>query len=89
MLLGTSRFIEVDDVFGANFGASWGGDTGRLGLMYDYREAASSRFDDRSEVTAFHSISSAGGSPFQIYGLAGLSDGSPDWGAGTSYAWSF
>jgi hypothetical protein len=89
MSLGSSTFIDVDNVFGANVGVSWTAGTGQLGVMYDYREAASSRFDDRSEVTVFYSAPTAGGNRFQIYGLAGLSDGSPDFGAGVNYTWSF
>lgn len=89
MSLGSSRFIDVDDVLGANFGASWNAGSGQLGLMYDYRESASSNFDDRSEVTAFYSAPTTAGNRFQIYALAGLSDGSPDFGAGVNYTWSF
>lgn len=88
-LLGDSRFIDTDDVFGANLGISQRvADRTRIGLMYDYREAASSRFDDRQELMGFLSRSTDGGR-FQLYASRGLSDGSPDWGAGVSFARGF
>ena len=50
MVLGDSDFIDVDAVAGANFGVSQRFGSGNLGLMYDYRQAASDDSDDRSEV---------------------------------------
>lgn len=89
MMLGESDFIDADDVFGFNVGAGWAAGRGQLGLVYDFRESASSNFDDRSEITGFYSVNTASGNPFQVYVLAGLSDGSPDWGTGLSYGWKF
>lgn len=87
--LGDTDFIAAADVLGANLGTGWRAGRGQLGLVYDFRESASSSFDDRSEVTGFYSVNTARGNPFQVYVLAGLSEGSPDWGTGVSYGWKF
>jgi hypothetical protein len=88
--LGDSDYIEVDSVLSGNFGVGWrAGNRGRLGLMYDYREAASSSFEDRSDLTGFFSAPASSGGRFQLYVSKGLSDGSPDWGAGASFLQSF
>lgn len=84
-VLGDSDFIDVDSVVGANVGASRKLGPGSLGLSYEWREAASDGFDDRSELMAFYSVRTDGGNRWQVYALAGLSDGSPDIGAGFSY----
>lgn len=86
---GDSAFIAASDVLGANVGASWQAGRGQLGVAYDFRQSASDTFDDRREVTGFYSVDTASGNPFQVYVLAGLSDGSPDWGTGLSYGLRF
>lgn len=83
--MGDSDFIDVDSVMGANAGLSRKFGPGSLGASYEWREAASDGFDDRSELMAFYSVATEGGSRWQVYALAGLSDGSPDIGAGFSY----
>jgi hypothetical protein len=88
-VLGESDFIDVDSVMNANLGASWRVGGGNLGAMYDWREAASADADDRSEITGFYGFDAGGADKFQVYATAGLSDGSPDWGAGVSYTKAF
>lgn len=88
-MLGDSAFIQLDDVLNANFGASWNVGGGSLGAMYDWRQAASDSADDRSELTGFYSVKSGEADKFQLYATKGLSDGSPDWGAGVSYSHAF
>ncbi|MBW3551139.1 MAG: transporter [Proteobacteria bacterium] len=87
-VLGDSSFIEVDSVINTNAGASWAAGNGRVGLMYDWREAVTAEADDRSEITGFYSFP-VGGSRLQVYGVGGLSDGSPEWGAGVSFSTAF
>ncbi|MGY6519015.1 MAG: transporter [Lysobacteraceae bacterium] len=87
--LGDSDFIDTDDVFGANLGAAWALGAGQLGVVYDWRQAASSRFNDRSELTGFYSVRQRDGSQWQFYLLRGLSDGSPEWGGGINYTHAF
>jgi hypothetical protein len=87
--LGSSQFIDVDAVANANAGFSHAVGNGNLGLVYDWREAASSAFDDRSELMAFYGFPAGQSGRFQVYALRGLSDGSPEWGAGVSYSHGF
>jgi len=88
--LGNSDYIDVDGVANANFGVSRKVGAGSsVGAMYDWRQAASSGFDDRSEVTGFYSFGADPVNRFQLYATAGLSDGSPDWGGGISYRHGF
>lgn len=87
--LGDSQFIDVDSVVNANVGASWRAAAGSLGLMYDWRESASEGFDDRSELTGFYTAAAGQSGKWQLYATAGLSDGSPDWGAGVNYTYGF
>ena len=87
--LGESEFIDTNDVFSANFGATWPVGPGSLGAAYDWRSAASETADDRSEITAFYSLRSGEAAKWQFYATTGLSDGSPDWGGGIALTWLF
>lgn len=87
--LGDSDFIDVDSVLNANVGTSWQVGSGSLGAMYDWRAAVSDGADDRSELTGFYSFPTGERSKMQVYAVKGLSDGSPDWGAGLSLSTSF
>ena len=89
MVLGDSDFIDVNAVAGANFGVSQQLDVGNLGLMYDFRQAAWDDSHDRSEVIGFYGFGAGADGRMQLYGSAGLSDGSPEWGAGLSYTHAF
>lgn len=89
MMLGDSEFIDVDAVAGANVGVSRRVGAGNLGLMYDWRQAASDDSDDRSELIGFYGFGAGAGGRMQLYASGGLSDGSPDWGAGLSYTHGF
>jgi len=88
-MLGDSEFVPLDDVAGANVGASWQVGGGSLGAMYDWRQAASDSSDDRSELTGFYAIPAGERGKLQLYAVKGLSDGSPDWGAGVSFSRAF
>ena len=89
-MLGDSEFIDADSVWGANAGLSWAvGEANSLGVMYDWREAATSTSDDRSEITGFYSVKASEASKWQVYATKGLSDGSPDWGGGVSFSHAF
>jgi hypothetical protein len=88
-VLGDSTYIDVDSVLNANAGASWKVGTGSVGAFYDWREAASVAADDRSELTGFYSVPAGDRAKLQLYAVKGLSDGSPDWGAGLSLSADF
>ena len=45
--------------------------------------------DDRSELTGFYSFAAGERGKLQLYAVKGLSDGSPDWGAGVSFTQAF
>lgn len=77
--LGTTRYIDVNAVANANAGASWKVGAGTVGAMYDYRRAASSVSDPRSELTGFYSFGTGHAGKMQLYATAGLANGSPDW----------
>ena len=87
--LGETDFIATADVLGANLGAGWRAGPGQLGLVYEFRESATRQFEDRREVAGYYRVDTPAGNPFQVYVLAGLSDGSPDWGTGINYGLRF
>lgn len=87
--LGDSDFIEVDSVINGNLGVSHKLGDNSVGLMYDYRQPTSDTADDRSEVTGFYTFPTSDASKMQLYATKGLSDGSPDWGAGLSFSAGF
>lgn len=81
--VGSSQEFPLHNVWYGSIGASGKvlADTS-VGLAYDYRQAASDGSDAQSEISVF--LTQRLGSRFkaQLYGVAGLSDGSPDWGTG-------
>jgi len=87
--LGDSEYIEVDSVINGNVGVSQRVGENSVGLMYDYRQPTSEDADDRSEVTGFFSFPTSDTSKMQLYATKGLTDGSPDWGAGLSFSAGF
>ena len=88
--LGSSTYIQLNDVWSANAGLSYSfdkGDSAGLYLFYQERPAATSY--QRREATIFfrHRINDAWS--LRGYVLGGFSDGSPDYGAGLSAQVSF
>jgi hypothetical protein len=67
----------------------WAAGGGRIGAVYDWREAASSVAEDRSEITGFYSVAAGERSQLLFYGIKGVGEGSPDWGAGLSLSMGF
>lgn len=89
MWLGDSDFIDVDAVADANLGFSRSmASGGSIGLVYDWRAAATDGFDDRSELTGFYGVDAGASGRVQFHATRGLSDGSPDWAVGVSYSHS-
>lgn len=88
--LGQSRYIDVDSVANANVGVSRRvGDASSVGVMYDWRQAATSTTGERSEVTGFYAFPAGTKNKMQVYATKGFADGSPDWGAGVSFTAAF
>ena len=88
--LGSSQYIRLNDVFGANVGASYKLDShSSFGAYYDYREKASDTSFARNELTGYYAYKFAGGWKAQAYVTKGFTDGSPDWGVGATVIYSF
>ncbi len=88
--LGSSNFIQLEDVWSYSLGASYRMDErNSVGLSYDWRDRVSPGASELSELTAFwgHQLDRVWKT--QAYVLKGFSDGSPDWGAGLSVVRSF
>lgn len=90
MVLGSSEFIQLEDVWSANLGASYQlSSSDSLGVSFDWREAASPSGSAQREIMGFWTRKLDRTWKAQLYGLVGLSDGSPDWGFGASAAYAF
>jgi hypothetical protein len=66
-----------DGGFGS-LGLAWVGESVSVGAAYDYSEASTAGVEAASEISAWVSLPTGKTSRFQIYGVAGLSEGSPD-----------
>ena len=60
-----------------------------VGAAYAWRESGSSLANERSEVTGFVTLPGGQRSEVQLYATKGLSNGSPDWGAGVAFTAGF
>jgi hypothetical protein len=75
--------VDLNDVLVASLGGSWpAGESSRLGIMFDYRQSALEGLDDIQELTAFGSVELNEHWYLQLYGFAGFTDSSSDWGGG-------
>lgn len=81
---------EVDDTWFATVGvAMWAGRDNRVGTLVSYRPELIAGGDAATEVSVFFDTEVSPRLGAQVYALAGLTDGSPDWGFGGSVSWSF
>jgi hypothetical protein len=88
--LGSSRFIQLRNVWNLNLGGSYKLDErDSAGLTFDGRERVSSTAFPQRELTAFWARKLDRNWKMQAYALKGFANGSPDWGAGTSVAYAF
>ena len=82
-ILGDPTGIELRNVFYISLGAARRLDAERsAGLMWYGQQKTTDDGDAQSEVTAFYTRRFGGMWKAQFYGLVGMSDGSPDYGAG-------
>lgn len=89
-MLGSSPHIPLDNVWSWSLGGSYRIDQrDSAGLTYDARERVSPGASPQSELTAFWARRLDRAWKAQVYVLKGFADGSPDWGAGLSVAYSF
>ena len=74
---------DLDNVFYGSIGAQYSLDEiSRLGLIYDIRDRTTDSGHGISELTGYYGRTLSEHWRLMVYGVAGLSDGSPDWGAG-------
>ena len=82
--------VDLQDGFFASLGGTYRvTEKARAGLFYDYREASIDGNDALQEISA--TLSSRLGTTWwtSAYLLAGIGDGSPDWGVGISFTAGF
>jgi hypothetical protein len=83
-ILGDPPGVDLRDVFYLELGATRRIDERRsAGLMWHGQEKTTSAGDPQSELTAYYIVRLDMQWKAQFYGLLGLADGSPDFGAGT------
>lgn len=80
---GDPEGFDLEDTIFASAGASIKvSDNFSFGGVYDYREAATAAAEEVSEVSPFTAVKLSESVVLQVYGVFGLSDGSPDAGGG-------
>jgi hypothetical protein len=67
-----------EDGWFGSAGLAWMGENVSVGAAYDYGESATLGVEAASEISAWVSLPMGETSRFQIYGVAGFSEGSPD-----------
>ena len=88
--VGDPTGVDLHDIWLASAGASYDvSDTFTIGLAYDYREHSADGADDSHEIGPFASWKLSSHWRLGAYADAGLSDGAPDWSAGTSVTYTF
>ena len=82
--------VDFKNPWYAGIGASYRftGSTS-AGVSYDFRDKLTSSGDPISEATVFLSQRLSPDIKMQVYGVAGFSDNSPDWGLGATVSYSF
>jgi Putative MetA-pathway of phenol degradation len=89
-IYGSTPLSPLENVFYYSLGGNLRlNERDSAGLSYDEREPVVAGGPSQREITLFGSRRFEGGWRAQTYFLLGLADGSPDWGAGVSFARSF
>jgi hypothetical protein len=79
--------VILDDVFLAIIGLTWAAEGNwYLGAMADYRESSIPGLDDIEELQAYVVTPLGDAFDLEIYAFTGLTDSSPEWGAGFTIA---
>lgn len=77
-----------EDAWFGSAGLAWTGTSLSVGAAYDFSEASTAGVESANEISAWVSLPIGKTSRFQIYGVAGLSEGSPDQAFGARLAFS-
>jgi hypothetical protein len=89
-MLGSSPSLPLDNVWSLSLGASHRLDTrDSVGAAFDMRDRVAAFASPQRELTGFWTRRIDRHWRVQAYGLLGLADGSPDYGAGLSAAYSY
>ncbi len=87
---GDSDLFQLDDGLVASAGVSARASSAlSLGVLYDYREAATVTSDDASDIVPFLNVKASEGWSVNLYGTVGLTDASPDAGGGVQLKRTF
>lgn len=87
-IYGDPSGVDLDDTAFTSLGSDYSFTPAtRAGLIYDYRESAIPGGDALHELTLFVAFAASSSISLQPYLLGGLSDSSPDWGAGVMVRW--
>lgn len=87
---GSSRYIKLDNGMNANVGMDYRFESSdNVGLAYNYRQRIAVGGAAQSEVTAYWGHQFGDRLRLQGQALGGMTDGSPDWGVGTSINYTF
>ena len=88
-MLGRSPYIPLDNVWSGSFGGSYRIDQrDSAGLTFDARQRVSPGASPQRELTAFWERKLDRAWKAQVYLLKGFANGSPDFGAGLSVAYT-
>lgn len=88
--MGDPDWADFRDPWFASIGASYRlNGTTHVGAAYDYRQRLLASTAPQSEINLFLNHDLGQNRRFQAYLIKGLSDGSPDWGAGGSVTFAF
>ncbi|HKU46839.1 MAG TPA: transporter [Burkholderiales bacterium] len=89
-VMGDSPTLQLENAWSANLGASYRLDErDSVGAMLEGRQRVAAGGARQRDLMGFWTRRLDGGWKAQAYGLIGLADGSPDWGAGASLARAF
>jgi hypothetical protein len=89
-LLGSPRGVNLRNIgYGSIGGSSQVTPVTTGGVVFDFAQATSGAAAPRRDLTAFASFKITPISKFQIYGMRGFSSGSPNYGGGVNYSYSF
>ncbi len=87
---GSSPYIKLNNGLNANAGVDYRFESSdNVGVAYNYRQRIAARGAAQSEVSAYWSHTFNEHVRLQGQALGGTTNGSPDWGAGTSINYTF